>query len=71
MKMNEGLRNLIEYCDVPVDAAIQSCTINPATLLKLDDHIGKICTSYDANIVVLEDDYSVIQTYIEGKAQLH
>lgn len=70
MKMNEGLRNLIEYCDVDVEAAINSCTINPATLLGLDDHIGKICTGYDADLVVLNDDYSVVQTYVKGLAQL-
>lgn len=70
MKMNEGLRNLIEYCDIPVDAAINSCTINPATLLGLDDHLGKICAGYDANIVVLEDDYKVAQTYVMGEPKL-
>ncbi len=71
MRMNEGLRNLIEYCDVPVDAAINSCTINPATVLGLDDHLGKICAGYDADLVVLEDDYAVAQTFVKGKAQLN
>ena len=70
MKMNEGLRNVVEIAEVPFDAALNSCTINPATLLKMDDHKGRLYEGYDADIVVLGDDYSVIQTYCLGKAQL-
>lgn len=70
MKMNEGLRNLVEKALVPFDVAINACTINPARLLKLDDHIGRICAGYDANIVVLKDDYSVKQTFVQGIKQL-
>lgn len=70
MKINEGLRNLVEKALVPFDVAINSCTINPARMLKLDDHIGRICSGYDADIVVLDDDYSVIQTFVKGKTQL-
>lgn len=70
MKMNEGLRNVVEIAEVPFDAALNSCTINPATLLKIDDHKGRLYEGYDADIVVLGDDYSVIQTYCLGKAQL-
>ncbi len=70
MKMNEGLRNLVEKALVPFDVAINACTINPARLLKLDDHIGRICAGYDANIVVLKDDYSVEQTFVQGIKQL-
>ena len=47
--------------------ALNSCTINPATLLRVDDHLGKISAGYDASIVVLEDNYEVKATYVEGK----
>lgn len=70
MKINEGLRNLVEKALVPFDVAINSCTINPARLLKLDDHIGRIVAGYDADLVVLNDDYSVEQTFVKGKTQL-
>lgn len=70
MKMNEGLRNLVEKALIPFDVAINSCTINPARLLKEDDHIGRICAGYDANIVVLNDDYSVEQTFVQGIKQI-
>lgn len=66
LKINEGLKILVEKAMVPFDAAINSCTINPATLLGFDDRKGKIVTGYDADIVVLNDDYSVEETYCRG-----
>lgn len=70
LKVNEGLRILVEEAHVPFDAALNSCTINPARMLKIDDHKGKLGVGYDADIVVLSDDYNVIQTYCKGVAQL-
>ena len=69
MHTNEGLRNLVERAGIPFDTAINSCTINPASLLGLDDHIGRIMTGYDADIVVLNDDDSVKQTFCKGIPQ--
>ena len=71
MHTNDGLRNLVERAGVPFDAAINSCTLNPASLLGLDDHLGKLCAGYDADIVVLNDDYSVEETFCKGVPQLH
>ncbi len=70
MKMNEGLRNLVERALVPFDKAVNSCTINPASLLGVDDHIGKIQAGYDCDLAVLNDDYSVRQTFCKGKPML-
>lgn len=68
--MNRGLKILIEDAMVPVDAAINSCTINPAKCLGVDDRKGKLVAGYDADLVVLEDNYDVLQTYCRGKAML-
>lgn len=70
MKMNEGLKNLVEKALVPFDAALNACTINPATLLNMDNHIGSLKVGYDADIVILEDDYSIVETYCKGKPQI-
>ena len=71
MHTNDGLRNLVEKALVPFDAAINSCTINPAAMLGLDDHLGKLCSGYDADIVVLNDDYTINETFCKGIPQLH
>jgi N-acetylglucosamine-6-phosphate deacetylase len=70
LRLNEGLRILVEEAMVPFNYAINSCTINPATCLGIDDRKGSIMVGKDADIVVLDTDYSVIQTYCRGTAQL-
>lgn len=70
MRMNEGLRNLVEKAMVPFEKAINACTINPARLLRMDDHIGRISAGYDADLTVLNDDYTVQQTFVKGNPEL-
>ena len=70
LRLNEGLRILVEEAMVPFNYAINSCTINPARCLGIDDRKGSIMVGKDADIVVLDTDYSVIQTYCRGNAQL-
>lgn len=68
--MNRGLRILAEEAMVPFDQALNSCTINPAKCLGVDDRKGKLVAGYDADIVVLDDNYEVAQTYCRGIAAL-
>ena len=70
LRMNDGLRILIEEALIPVNYAINSCTLNPANCLGIADRKGSIKAGKDADLVVLEKDYSVAQTYCMGKAQL-
>ncbi len=70
LNINKGLRILVEEAMVPFDAALNSCTINPARVLRVDDRKGKLTAGYDADIVVLKDDYAVAQTYCKGIAML-
>ena len=70
LRLNEGLRILVEEAMIPFNYAINSCTINPAKCLGIDDRKGSIVAGKDADIVVLNADYSVVQTYCKGKAQL-
>ena len=67
LKVNEGLKVLVEKAMIPWDYAINSCTLNPARYLNVDDRKGKLVAGYDADIVVLNDDYSVEMTYVRGK----
>lgn len=66
LNMNKGLKILVEQAMVPFDAALNSCTINPARCLGADNRKGKIVTGYDADLVILEDNYDVTQTYCKG-----
>ncbi|MCI8887280.1 MAG: N-acetylglucosamine-6-phosphate deacetylase [Hungatella sp.] len=68
--MNRGLRILVEKAMVPFDTALNCCTINPARCLGVDGRKGRLTAGYDADAVVLEDDYEVCQTYCRGKKML-
>lgn len=70
LNMNKGLRILVEQAMIPFDTALNSCTINPARCLGADNRKGKIVTGYDADLVVLEDNYDVTQTYCKGTPML-
>jgi N-acetylglucosamine-6-phosphate deacetylase len=67
LHVNKGLQILVEKALVPWQTAINACTINPATMLGVDDRKGSIQTGKDADLVVLNDDYSVEMTYTHGK----
>ena len=67
LMFNKGFRDLVETAEVPFSHALAALTENPARLLKLDHRIGYIRAGCDADIVILEDDYRVVQTYCKGK----
>lgn len=67
---NKGLKVMVEEALIPFEWAINALTKNPAEVLRVHDHKGKLVAGYDADIVVLGDDYSIIQTYARGKKQI-
>lgn len=69
LNVNNGLKILIEDALVPVNYAINACTSNPARCLHVDDRKGTIGVGYDADLVVLDRDYEVVQTYCKGIGQ--
>ena len=70
LRLNSGLKILVEDALVPFNYAINACTLNPANLLGIADRKGSIRVGKDADMVVLDTDYSVIQTYCMGEAKL-
>ena len=69
LNVNKGLKILIEDALVPANYAINACTSNPARCLHVDDRKGTIGVGYDADLVVLDRDYEVVQTYCKGIGQ--
>lgn len=70
LNMNRGLKIMVEDALIPFDTALNSCTINPARCLSVDNRKGRLQAGYDADAVVLEDNYDVCQTYCRGKKML-
>ena len=68
LRFNESLKNVIERARVEEVSAINACTINPAKVLHMDDVKGRLRSGYDADIVVLDRDYEVLETYVLGQS---
>ena len=64
LRMNDGLRRLIEEAGVPVINAINSCTKNPATCLRIENKKGTIKSGLDADLVILDKNYDVVDYYL-------
>lgn len=69
-RMNVMLGKLINQAELPEVIVINAATCNPAKLCGFGHVKGYITENYDADLAVLNDDYSVAQTYIAGEAML-
>lgn len=67
LNVNKGLMIVHEKAQVLWLAAINSCTLNPARMLGVADRKGSIQAGKDADLVVLDDNYDVLMTYVKGK----
>ncbi len=68
LRMNRGVQNIIEHVGLDWEYAINASSLNPARLLRVDDHKGYLKAGYDADFVVLNDDFDVVATYVLGQA---
>lgn len=67
LRIIDGLRICVKNALVPFNYALNSCTINPAKLLGIDNKKGSICAFKDADLVIIEDDYTIHKTMVEGE----
>lgn len=63
LKMNRGLRNFVKVSGWPLARAVKTVTSNPAESVGLKN-IGRIQPGYAADLVLLDDDFEVIQTFV-------
>ena len=59
LRLNEGLRILVEEAMIPFNYAINSCTINPAKCLGIDDRKGSIMVGKDADIIITDNEFEI------------
>lgn len=66
LTMNIALKNMVEVSGKPLENILPAVTSNPATLLGIADHKGTISPGYDADLVVLSQQFDVQHTIING-----
>ena len=64
--LNQAVQNMVEKVGITLPDAIQMATDNPARLLGLKTK-GRLENGYDADIAILDDDFNVLETIVQGK----
>lgn len=67
LKMNDAIKNLVTKCGVCFTDAIDYATINPAKNLGIYDVAGSLKEGKNADLAVLNEDFSVSLTIRNGK----
>ncbi len=65
-----GIQNLIKD-GIPLEDISKMASLNPAKTLKLDHLMGSISVGKSADLVVLNEDYTVFATYVDGNCVYH
>lgn len=62
----DGIKHWVEIIGIPLEEAIVMASLNPAKVCHVDHHKGSIKEGKDADLVVIDDDYKVLTTIVEG-----
>ena len=68
---NKALKNLVAFTNRPIEEISKILSKNPADYVGIGDHKGQLKEGYDADFIVLDEDYNVIQTFVVGKEVYH
>ncbi|HEV3155732.1 MAG TPA: amidohydrolase family protein, partial [Candidatus Baltobacteraceae bacterium] len=66
LRPDHGLRNLMQYAQLPFERAIISATQAPARLLNLTDDLGTISPGKRADLTVWNTQHDVLATFVGG-----
>ena len=66
LSMNLAVRNAVKIVGVSIPQAVRMGSANPARVLGLQDSKGRIAPGYDADLVLLDSDFSVLHTWVAG-----
>ncbi len=67
LKMNNAIKNVMNFLNLSLEETVKLATINPAKNLKVDHYLGSIKVGKRADFVVLDKDLNVVKTVREGK----
>lgn len=70
LTMIQGVKNLVEDMDVPMEDALRMASCNPATVISRQIETGYIMPGRDADIVVFDKDYNIRLTMVRGDIKI-
>jgi len=67
LTLERAVANMVRLAGVPLPAALQMATLNPARVLGLERRKGRLAPGYDADMVALDADFHVHLTMVGGQ----
>lgn len=64
---NRLVKTLLNLTDIPLVEVIQMITLNPARVMKIDKKTGSIAIGKDADLVVFDENITVLMTLVQGR----
>ena len=62
-----GIAHLVDKLNIPLETCLKMAALNPAIAYGVVDDKGSLKDGKDADFVVIDDDFSVLYTYSEGR----
>ena len=67
LKLNNAVKNVIDYTGLPVYEVFKMASLNPARAIHVDDRIGSIEAGKEADIIITDENINVLRTIRRGK----
>lgn len=69
LHLNKGVWNVYENSDIPLCECVNCASLNPATVLGIDDVKGSLEIDKDADIIITDSNFEVKKTIIGGEVK--
>ncbi|MEH6579314.1 MAG: N-acetylglucosamine-6-phosphate deacetylase [Amphritea sp.] len=68
LDMATAVRNSVELLGLSLEESLRMASLYPAEFLRVGNRYGRIATGYQADLVLLDDQLKVLETWIGGEA---
>ncbi|HPO54812.1 MAG: N-acetylglucosamine-6-phosphate deacetylase [Ignavibacteriales bacterium] len=65
--LNVMVKKFKEWTNSTLSEAINTASLNPAKVLRIDHQKGKIEIGYDADLIITDDELNVLHTFVGGR----
>lgn len=66
LRLNKAVKNLRDYGNIPLYAAVRAASLSAAESAGLADRKGSLTPGKDADVVLMDRDCNVLKTYVRG-----
>jgi N-acetylglucosamine-6-phosphate deacetylase len=67
LTLERALKNIVTWNDLPLPEAVRLVSLNPAKQVGISSTTGSLAEGKDADIVIMDRDFRVISTFVQGE----